>query len=359
MSILFECDRCWLRFSTSKKACPKCGQRVLPLRRRFVIEVRDLNGKKVYQSLGNVTPDEARNAEAKLKIESRNIKPVTQTWEMVARSYIDRLKSMDRIYCSDVERHLWAMVEYFGKDAGVVDITVKLIDSFRGYLLGKGLAKATVDRYFASGRAAWNYSVDSPNPFKRAGMLNPDNSITRYLLDEEREALLNACKIVSSEIYQIVFVALGTGLRKTEILRLSRSEVDFEHQSITLTTKGQKKRTLYPSDSVMQILKDIPHNGTDWFWVGRDETPHDKDWRRPFKRAKRLAGIDPNFRFHDLRHDAGTRAYEATGDLRVAQELLGHSNSSVTMRYAHLRKSRLQKAFNTIDPNGKGIGKVP
>ena len=57
------------------------------------------------------------------------------------------------------------------------------------------------------------------------------------------------------------------------------------------------------------------------------------DIRKAFKAALRRAGISRDFRIHDLRHTAGSRILALTGDLKAAQDYLGHANIKSTMRY--------------------------
>jgi site-specific recombinase XerD len=73
------------------------------------------------------------------------------------------------------------------------------------------------------------------------------------------------------------------------------------------------------------------------------------DWRKPFERAKRMAGISSEFRWHDLRHDAGTRIYSATGDIYATQIFLGHRQQSTTKRYAHFLDNKLKATAEVLD----------
>ena len=100
----------------------------------------------------------------------------------------------------------------------------------------------------------------------------------------------------------------------------------------------------------MRLLQDIQYNGSDYFWLNEDGRPHNAHWKYAWRKALRLADLPHNFRFHDLRHDAATRAYAESGDIYMVSQMLGHSEISVTMRYAHLDKKKIQKAFGTIDP---------
>lgn len=359
MTILLQCGNCWLRFSTKHKKCPKCGFKIVPSVRRYALEVRDISGKKHVKALGNVTLEEAKDKEVEFKKDVRSEKPATQTVRSVCLAYVNKTRATQRVYASDVDHRLCKVCEYFGSEADVSKIDVTQVDSFRGHLLALGLSKSTVDRYSAAGRAAWNYSVMGDNPWKRAGLFNPDNKITRYFSDEERKRLLDACQKVNQQLYEIVYVALGTGLRKSEVLQLKRSQVDFDKGSLSVVTKGGKKRLLYPADSVIVILRGIQNNDTEYFWVDRNGKTHSKYWRYSWQKALVLAGLPRNTRFHDIRHDSATRAYSESGDIYLVQQMLGHSSISTTMRYAHLEKNRLQKVFNMIDPsqqNGTSIG---
>jgi site-specific recombinase XerC len=65
--------------------------------------------------------------------------------------------------------------------------------------------------------------------------------------------------------------------------------------------------------------------------------------------AIRRTGIQ-DFHWHDLRHTFASRIVMATGDLRTVQDLLGHKDIRMTMRYAHLTKNHRATAVETIVP---------
>jgi integrase len=67
-------------------------------------------------------------------------------------------------------------------------------------------------------------------------------------------------------------------------------------------------------------------------------------WRKDWWRALEAAGIE-DFRFHDLRHTAATRVLRASNNLKVVQEMLGHSDIGTTARYAHAMKEDVRAAM--------------
>jgi integrase len=180
---------------------------------------------------------------------------------------------------------------------------------------------------------------------------NPHNQITRYLTADEEARLLEAAAQISRTLYEMLVVTLCTGLRKGNCVRLERAALSVERGALTFRQKRGTLHMVPLPATVVQLLQEIPPNGTPWFWVNpRTSLPYSVDWRKPWHAARELAGLDPAFRWHDLRHAAGTALYLATGDIRVAKEILGHSELKTTMRYAHATPEHLRGAVEIIAP---------
>jgi integrase len=75
--------------------------------------------------------------------------------------------------------------------------------------------------------------------------------------------------------------------------------------------------------------------------------PRGRDWRRWFEDAVEAAEI-PDFHYHDLRHTFGSRLVMKGVDLRTVMELMGHSDITMTMRYAHLAQSHVRDAVERL-----------
>jgi integrase len=81
-------------------------------------------------------------------------------------------------------------------------------------------------------------------------------------------------------------------------------------------------------------------------------------WRKAWKRALEEAEIE-NFRFHDLRHTAGTRALRATGNLRTVQKMLGHKDIQTTLRYTASEIEDIRAAMEAVAQTHSDADELP
>lgn len=81
--------------------------------------------------------------------------------------------------------------------------------------------------------------------------------------------------------------------------------------------------------------------------------------RKYFKKAQKDAGIANRIRFHDLRHTYASQFMMSGGDIFTLQRLLGHKSLDMTMKYAHLSPSYLDKAANIVCFRGQMDGFSP
>lgn len=247
-------------------------------------------------------------------------------------------------------RHLERHFKFFPNDRL---ITREDIMAYQIHRMKKGVKGVTVNRDLASYRAAFN----------RAGVENPfagfdafkEHARVRYLTQDELTKLLRACKAVpqSADLFDIVHTAILTGMRKQEILRLHKNQLDFGAGVINVDAENEKggknKRIPMPEALRSSFERLVAASDSGYLFeskcTGRPYTDVKKGWAT----AKKNAGIG-NFRFHDLRHTFATYVLLVTKDLRTLQTLLGHSKLSVTEKYAHvLNESQVNAVRQTSD----------
>ena len=179
--------------------------------------------------------------------------------------------------------------------------------------------------------------------------LFPEVSATRYLSDEEIQRLQG---VMAAGDWQIVALAIETGLRRDEQFRLRWEQVDLEAGLLTLPMpKGGKTRYVPLSEMAQGILRSFgSFLSSPWvFPSGLDPAkPMDSRafMRRAYEPALRRAGI-AKVNWHALRHTAASRRVASGVSLSAVKEILGHRSIQTTLRYSHLSPTHLREAINT------------
>jgi integrase len=195
------------------------------------------------------------------------------------------------------------------------------------------------------------------NPFRKGSrlMFKENNHRLRFLSDAEVEALLKACDDLKAHSYHlrpIVEVAILTGMRREEILGLKWEQI--RNGLIYLTkTKANKARQIPINDRLAGVFKELRQaNQLKSEYVFCDaQGRRFHEVKRSFATACRRAGLD-DFRFHDLRHTFASHLVMKGVSLKAVQELLGHADLKMTMRYAHLSKEHLRDAMAVLNNLG-------
>ncbi|MEJ2491113.1 MAG: tyrosine-type recombinase/integrase [Desulfuromonadales bacterium] len=181
----------------------------------------------------------------------------------------------------------------------------------------------------------------------------------RYLTKEELPRFLKALEALEDGLSKAAIkLLLFTGGRRGEILSLQWHQVKLNEQRIFLPdTKNGKSRSILLNSSAMSVLKELKKNknslkrtaGSDYLFPSRagSKRPHILDLRIPFGKVCEAAGIE-GLRVHDLRHSFTTLALQAGAILYDVSKLLGHSDISMTQRYAHMVDDSLQKATDDV-----------
>lgn len=258
----------------------------------------------------------------------------------------------------------------------------KLIAKRRGEPTKRGTlpANATVNRhteYFrmmmAEAKTVWKIAVQ-------------DIDWSRLML-KEREVTVEASPELEAALMEIIRgdytpplrFTLLTACRLEEVIGLLWTDVRFHSRDFTVRGKGKdglkKERIIPMSQAIYDLLwelKDDHPEAVFTYVCKRTRDGRKKDtrypitynglkteWTRTKKRCKE-AGINLNgYRFHDNRHTAATRLVRATGNLKMVQQLLGHSDLGTSGRYAHVTTDDLRNGMDavnpTIIPTGKSV----
>jgi integrase len=189
------------------------------------------------------------------------------------------------------------------------------------------------------------------NPCLKVRKLRVDNQRNRYLSVDEETRLLAQFTGRRRHLLALVTLALGTGMRRGELLNLSWQHVDFLRGVIhVVNTKTARDRIIPMSQRVREVLiaqRAATQKG-DHVFASRRIAKRQAgeglvDVKKGFVAACSDAGI-VDFHFHDLRHTFATRLGDAGCNATTIARLLGHSNIQMSMRYTHASDESLRSA---------------
>lgn len=244
------------------------------------------------------------------------------------------------------------------------------IDSSCGHLLVSKLQKesksikginlnvALLKRILNSALEDEIISVNRLSSFK---LLKESPRPDSYLTELEIRQLLSAN--MHDPLVDLYTVAVYTGMRRGELAGLKWDRVNFERGFIEVTrtrdreglketTKSHEKRFVPINQICKRVLEKLIRKqaNLEYVFIGRQGNPIAVNHiYREFKAAQVKAGFQNFYRFHDLRHTFASHFMMKGGNIYDLQKILGHSNITMTQKYAHLSPSHLSRATEILN----------
>ncbi len=266
-------------------------------------------------------------------------------------------------YRQDLERFLGYLRE---RGIGIEDVTREDIMDYLIYLRLARLSPSTVSRNLASLKVFFRYlntterirrDVASPVRFPKLPKRLP-----RVLTKEEIERLLgfsprNYIEVRDKAILELFY---GSGLRVSELINLTFSDINLSEMFVHAFGKGQKERLVpfgrFARDAIERYIKEsrprFPHfTRTNYLFLSRKGGPLTR--QAVFYIVKKYAhreGIGDWVTPHTLRHSFATHLLEGGADLKVLQEMLGHADISTTQIYTHIDRTYITSVYKRAFP---------
>jgi integrase len=219
-------------------------------------------------------------------------------------------------------------------------------------------SNSTVNRYMTALGNAFTLAMNEwewihENPMRKISKLSEPRGRVRFLDDEERERLLEACKdSANPQLHTLVVLALSTGARHGELISLRWSDVDWQRSVITLhDTKNKERRLLPLLHYALELMKEhnkVRNIASDLVFPSPARPMKPWDSRSAWLSALKKAGIQ-NFRFHDLRHSCASYLAMNGASLAEIAEVLGHKTLQMVKRYAHLSEAHTAKVVQSMN----------
>lgn len=281
--------------------------------------------------------------------------------------YLEYSKANKRSYSIE-ECYVRATLKPFFGDRRLDHITPLTVEEFDQKRLKDGLKKSSINREVGLLKSmlsmAVRWQLVERNSARDAKLFKLDEPPSdRVLSPEEETKLLTACdgkelRHRAPWLRTVIQIALYTGLRRGEILRLRWADVDFECGVVIVrqskTAAGQGRHVNINSQLREALLASKVGAKSEWIFPSPDRFQekaeserHLADVKKAFHRAVKLADI-AHITFHQLRHTFCTRLANAGVPLPVIQDLAGHASIVMTRRYTHPSNDLKQKAVELL-----------
>jgi integrase len=197
---------------------------------------------------------------------------------------------------------------------------------------------------------AVDYKKADSNPCFKVKLLKVNNQQYRYLTPDEEVRLMYVLTGPRQHLKAALTIAIGTGMRLGEQLKLKRSQVDFlRNLVIPSETKNGKSREIPLNHEVREAFLELCKGKLrdDFVFTSPRTGGRLTEVKKGFKTALRLSGIE-GFRWHDLRATFGTRLGEAGYDAFTIAQLMGHSDIRMTARYVRATERNKRQAVEVV-----------
>ncbi|MDK7186480.1 site-specific tyrosine recombinase XerD [Facklamia hominis] len=261
-------------------------------------------------------------------------------------------------YCDKSSIDQWEQVDY------------AFVQSYLNDLHQKNYATSSTSRMLSSLRQFFHYllkeQIITLNPMQKVLGPKKEKHLPASLSLDQVEKILQApdtSEYIGLRDRAILELMYATGLRVSELTHLSLRDLHLELGFIQTIGKGNKERLLPIGEEAAywlnQYLQDVrplflakkTSRHTQHVFLNQRGNPFTRQgiWKNLNKYVQ-IAGITMDVSPHMLRHSFATHLLENGADLRMVQELLGHSNISTTQIYTHISKHRLQEVYRDHFP---------
>ncbi|MCY3733606.1 MAG: tyrosine recombinase [Chloroflexi bacterium] len=256
-----------------------------------------------------------------------------------------------------------------GREANLVDLSRGDYREYLAELQADGLAEASVRRRASTIRSFTRHLTRAGqlerDPLVLAATPRTTARLPALLSEQQVDDLLSAPDTSTPAGLRdraILEVLYGAGLRVSELSSMRTTDYDADHNAFIVRGKGDKERVALLGRSAYHWLQRYLRDGrptlrsersADWLWLNRFGGPlSTRAVQISVRRYAERVGLPDDVHPHLLRHSFATHMLDGGADVRVVQELLGHSSVSTTQIYTHVsdaaRRDTVEHALDGI-----------
>ena len=271
-------------------------------------------------------------------------------------------KTLTNQTIQDYKEDFLQFQRYYPRKKELTDLNKNDLNDFSYDQALNGLSPATIARRIATIKNFYMF-LESDNLAK--GIISEeitipkkDKTLPQVLSEEEINQLLNAPDLTSEKgirDYAVLEILYSCGLRVSEAANLQINQINEQEEIINILGKGKKERIVPIRKSALKAVKTYINEVRNKHLVIDNKAVFiGKNGKRMSRQAlynivvnnAKLASIQKEIHPHTLRHSFATHLLDNGADLRVVQELLGHTNIGTTQIYTHVTTKTLVKSYD-------------
>ena len=270
----------------------------------------------------------------------------------------NKSKKTIEAYMSDLTHY----IDYLNQKNinNVEEITILTVDNYLNSMT-KEYSSNSINRVLASVRSFHKFislnheSIKDPTLYIHTHKHNEHLPI--YASVQDLKVLFDSFSNSDIDIYHktILLTLYSCGLRVSELCSLKRNDVHLSEKILKVTGKGDKERIIPIVDACVQqmelylnlVRKNWQKKTLSNFFINQYGRVLTRQYvHNLIKKKCEECNLNPNLSAHSFRHSFASHLLDGNADLRIVQELLGHSDIQTTQIYTHIQNKRLVNAYD-------------
>lgn len=288
--------------------------------------------------------------------------------------YLECVKNYSYLTITAYQRDIEEFIQYCKREDidSFQSVKYPFLRGYLAYLHTKSLSSKTINHKMSSLRGLYRYlqkeEFIDDNPFLLVESLKEPQRQPDFLYVDEMLGLLDSIDthtMLGRRNKAMLELMYASGLRCSEVVTLQLEQVDFSRQLLFIHGKGGKDRYVPFHDYAREWLQDYIENDRQEIMI-KSQQEHQYVFINKFGKPLTNRGVedivdrvvknyDPTKKIHPhtIRHSFATHLLEQGIDIRVVQELLGHSHLSTTQVYTHITKQHLKEVYDHSHPRNQ------
>ena len=287
----------------------------------------------------------------------------------ILSKYFDYLESKS-LSENTVKNYFRDLIDYFiylnqNELPPTKSIEPKHIRKMLSFLIDKGFSKVSISRKISAIKSyitfleKFNYSKNNYSELIR--IPKKSKSLPKVMTKKEISQLIKHVEMNTKKNLRddaLIELLYSTGLRVSEVANLKLKDIKLEKSEIKILGKGNKERiVIFNNKSKEKIIRYLKNDKryisikTEALFQNKfKEALSTRSIQRIMKKYLNFSGINSKYSTHTLRHTFATHLLEGGADIKVIQQLMGHSSPETTKIYTHVSSSTLKNVYNNSHP---------